>query len=78
MDKTFDFENTQLSKRSRRQGKSGTKSVKPLQNEVNKKGKFSLQYDVVKATVEKKKVKEKDVFDKNQFTRSQTRTKKKK
>jgi len=50
--------------RSRRQGKSTNKSMKPLSSVIKKGGKYTLQHDIVKATVEKKKVKEKEVFDK--------------
>jgi hypothetical protein len=50
--------------RSRRQGKSTNKSMKPLSSVIKKEGKYTLQHDIVKATIEKKKVKEKEVFDK--------------
>jgi hypothetical protein len=74
MDLALFKESRQVKKRS---GKGFTKSMKPVENFIEKDGKYSLQHDIVKATVVKKKVKEKDVFDKtigtkkNKFTRSQ-------
>jgi hypothetical protein len=51
-------------KRSRKQGKSVSKSKKPIGTIVEKEGPYALQHDVVKATVSLKKVKESEVFDK--------------
>ena len=53
-----------LFKQSRGKGKAVTKSMKPLRQAIQKDGKYTLQHDIVKASVEKKKVKQKDVFDK--------------
>tara|TARA_R110000787_G_scaffold189143_4_gene300844 strand:- start:297 stop:524 length:228 start_codon:yes stop_codon:yes gene_type:complete len=51
-------------KRSRKQGKSTSKSKKSIGSIVEKEGRYALQHDVVKATVSLKKVKESEVFDK--------------
>ena len=47
-----------LFKQSKGKGKSVVKSMKPV------KQRYSLQHDIVKATVDKKKVKETEVFNK--------------
>ena len=70
-----------LFKQSRGKGKAGAtaKSMKPLGQAVQKDGKYTLQHDIVKASVEKKKVKEKDVFDKpSHHQNKKTRPRKKK
>lgn len=68
-----------LFKQSRGKGKAPTKSMKPLGQAIQKDGKYTLQHDIVKASVEKKKVKEKDVFDKpSHHQKKNTRPRKKK
>ena len=61
-----------LFKQSKGKGKSVGKSMKPV------KETYSLQHDIVKATVDKKKVKETEVFNKPKVPHHPPRTKKKK